>query len=98
MSVYDRANYTGLVDNIPLLHRGKRYFVDLHLHNREIGTPFLKYCYGSKNYVSESELREKYKTETSRKVFKTVRMFSFREANASKKPQKVFEVVFKSIR
>ena len=72
MSVYDRANYTGLVDNIPLLHRGKRYFVDLHLHNREIGTPFLKYCYGSKNYVSESELREKYKTETSRKVFKTV--------------------------
>jgi len=65
MSVYDRANYTGLVDNIPLLHRGKRYFVDLHLHNREIGTPFLKYCYGSKNYVSESELREKYKTETS---------------------------------
>ena len=70
MSVYDRANYTGLVDNIPLLHRGKRYFVDLHLHNREIGTPFLKYCYGSKNYVSESELREKYKTETSRKALK----------------------------
>ena len=85
MSVYDRANYTGLVDNIPLLHRGKRYFVDLHLHNREIGTPFLKYCYGSKNYVSESELREKYKTETSRKVLKTK---SSCFCLASKKPRK----------
>ncbi|CAG5081921.1 Oidioi.mRNA.OKI2018_I69.PAR.g9993.t1.cds [Oikopleura dioica] len=65
MSVYDHANFTGLVNNIPLLHRGKRYFVDLHLHSEQIGTPFLKYCYGSKNYVSEAELREKYKTETS---------------------------------
>jgi len=33
MSVSDKDDFTGLVDNIPILHRGKRYFVDLHLHN-----------------------------------------------------------------
>jgi hypothetical protein len=65
MSVYDRANFTGLVDNIPILHRGKRYFVDLHLHNRDMGTPYLKHCYGSNNYVSEEELKEKYRMQTS---------------------------------
>lgn len=64
MSVYDRANFTGLVDNIPILHRGKRYFVDLHLHDRDMGTPFLKNCYGSNNYVSEQELKEKYRMVT----------------------------------
>lgn len=65
MSVYDRMNFTGLVDNIPILHRGKRYFVDLHLHNRDMGTPYLKHCYGSNNYVSEQELKEKYRMQTS---------------------------------
>lgn len=65
MSVYDRANYTGLVDNIPILHRGKRYFVDLHLHNKDMGTPYLKHCYGSNNFVSEQELKEKYRMQTA---------------------------------
>jgi len=65
MSVYDKDDFTGLVDNIPILHRGKRYFVDLHLHNADRGTPFLRHCYGSNNYVSEEELREKYRMTTA---------------------------------
>ena len=65
MSVYDKDDFTGLVDNIPILHRGKRYFVDLHLHNMDRGTPYLKHCYGSNNYVSEEELREKYRMQTA---------------------------------
>ena len=65
MSVYDQEDFTGLVDNIPILHRGKRYFVDLHLHNADRGTPFLRHCYGSNNYVSEEELREKYRMTTA---------------------------------
>ena len=65
MSVYDKEDFTGLVDNIPILHRGKRYFVDLHLHNADKGTPYLKHCYGSNNYVSEEELREKYRMQTA---------------------------------
>merc|ERR1711892_1403446 len=50
---------------IPILHRGKRYLVDLHLHNSDRGTPFLRHCYGSNNYVSEEELREKYRMTTA---------------------------------
>lgn len=65
MSVYDREDFTGLVDNIPILHRGKRYYVDLHLHNADKGTPYLRHCYGSNNYVSEEELRAKYRMETA---------------------------------
>jgi len=65
MSVYDQEDFTGLVDNIPILHRGKRYFVDLHLHNSDKGTPYLRHCYGSNNYVSEEELKQKYQMQTA---------------------------------
>merc|ERR1712157_325865 len=61
----NKDDFTGLVDNIPILYRGKRYFVDLHLHNADRGTPFLRHCYGSNNYVSEEELREKYRMTTA---------------------------------
>lgn len=56
MAIFHQANYTGLVDNVPILHRGKRYFVELLLHEQEKGTPFLKKCYGSSSYLSEAEL------------------------------------------
>ena len=102
MSVYDRANFTGLVDNIPILHRGKRqasqtfrlffflerklvnilnyllkkafkrYYVDLHMHNSDLGTPYLKHCYGSNNFVSEQELKEKYRMTTSSSSIRTM--------------------------
>jgi len=65
MSVYDQEDFSGLVDNIPILHRGKRYFVDLHLHNSDKGTPYLRHCYGSNNYVSEEELKQKYQMQTA---------------------------------
>merc|ERR1712048_933885 len=49
-----RTYYTQ--NNDPILHRGKRYFVELLLHEQEKGTPFLKKCYGSSSYLSEAEL------------------------------------------
>jgi hypothetical protein len=58
MAIFHQSNYTGLVDNVPILHRGKRYFVELLLHEQEKGTPFLKKCYGSSSYLSEAELKK----------------------------------------
>lgn len=60
MAIYSNNNFTNLIDNVPILHRGKRYYVEMSLHERELGTPFLQNCYGSSSFRSESELQQLY--------------------------------------
>ena len=47
MAIYSNSNFTNLIDNVPILHRGKRYYVEMSLHEQELGTPFLQNCYVS---------------------------------------------------
>jgi len=56
MGIYANKNYTNLLESSQVVHRGKRYFVALWLHEEEKGTPFLQNCYGSPNEVSQEEL------------------------------------------
>lgn len=60
MAIYSNSNFTNLIDNVPILHRGKRYYVEMSLHEQELGTPFLQNCYGSSNFRSEQELASMY--------------------------------------
>lgn len=60
MAIYSNNNFTNLIDNVPILHRGKRYYVEMSLHERELGTPFLQNCYGSSSFRSETELAQLY--------------------------------------
>ena len=56
MGIYANKNFTNLLESSQVVHRGKRYFVALWLHEEEKGTPFLQSCYGSPNEVSQEEL------------------------------------------
>ena len=56
MGIYANKNYTNLLESSQVVHRGKRYFVAVWLHEEEKGTPFLSSCYGSPNEVSQEEL------------------------------------------
>lgn len=56
MGIYHQRDYTGLIDNAPVIHQGKRYFVELMMHNPDQGTPYLKHCYGTANAKSNEEL------------------------------------------
>jgi hypothetical protein len=56
MGIYANKNYTNLLESSQVVHRGKRYFVAVWLHEEEKGTPFLASCYGSPNEVSQEEL------------------------------------------
>jgi hypothetical protein len=56
MGIYANKNYTNLLETSQVVHRGKRYFVALWLHENEKGTPFLDRCYGSPNEISQDEL------------------------------------------
>lgn len=56
MGMYAFANYTNLLDSKQVVHKGKRYYVALWLHEEEKGTPFLDYCYGSPSEKSQAEL------------------------------------------
>lgn len=56
MGIYANKNFTNLLESSQVVHRGKRYFVALWLHESELGTPFLDRCYGSPNEVSQDEL------------------------------------------
>jgi len=56
MGIYANKNFTNLLETSQVVHRGKRYFVALWLHENEKGTPFLDRCYGSPNEISQDEL------------------------------------------
>lgn len=56
MGIYANKDYTNLLDSSQVVHRGKRYFVALYLHEQDKGTPFLDQCYGSPNEISQTEL------------------------------------------
>lgn len=56
MGIYANKNFTNLLESSQVVHRGKRYFVAVWLHEEEKGTPFLASCYGSPNEVSQEEL------------------------------------------
>lgn len=56
MGIYANKDYSNLLDSSQVVHRGKRYFVGLYLHETDLGTPFLDQCYGSPNEISQTEL------------------------------------------
>lgn len=57
MSVYHNRDFSNLVDNMPVVHQGKRYFVELMLEETDLGTPFMKHCYASEEYVAMEQLK-----------------------------------------